>query len=59
MLFVRKTYTYPRFTHQHYFVKQENISVIILIKNIPVIILNIGYCNTECYKCPPNEQYKY
>jgi hypothetical protein len=21
--------------------------------------VNIGYCNAECYKCPPNEQYKY
>jgi hypothetical protein len=20
---------------------------------------NIGYCNAEQYKCPPNEQYKY
>jgi hypothetical protein len=20
---------------------------------------NIGYCNAEHYKCPPNEQYKY
>ena len=20
--------------------------------------LNIGYCNAERYKCPPNEQYK-
>jgi hypothetical protein len=20
---------------------------------------NIGYCNAERYKCPPNEQYKY
>ena len=22
-------------------------------------IANIGYCNAERYKCPPNEQYKY
>jgi len=20
---------------------------------------NIGYCNAERYKCPPNKQYKY
>jgi hypothetical protein len=23
------------------------------------IRINIGYCNAERYKCPPNEQYKY
>ena len=22
-------------------------------------MINIGYCNAERYKCPPNEQYKY
>jgi len=28
-------------------------------KEMRIIIINIGYCNTKRYKCPPNEQYKY
>ena len=30
-----------------------------LISNILKVLSNIGYCNAERYKCPPNEQYKY
>ena len=29
------------------------------IQNIRFIRYNIGYCNAERYKCPPNEQCKY
>ena len=31
----------------------------IVTKHIKKAFKNIGYCNAQRYKCPPNKQYKY
>jgi len=52
--------------YKFYPIRIEPLFVTLLVSNLTITTLhwlyqitNIGYCNAERYKCPPNEQYKY